>query len=155
MTQEYGPPRYAQVASEIKRRVERGTYAPGSLLPSEYHLAGEFGVTAYEALLSHGAFAMSANELRLSQSGVEWFRRLGIDTDAAARQRRTFCRPCMDWSERRHHLAGSLGAALLSRIHALGWATRDKNSRVISFTPRGLRAFRDLFKTSFRHRPSG
>jgi len=119
------------------------------------HLAGEFGVTAYEALLGHGAFAMSENELRLSESGVEWFRRLGIDTDAASRQRRTFCRPCMDWSERRHHLAGSLGAALLSRIHALKWATRDKNSRVIRFTPRGLRSFRDLCSTSFTHRPSG
>ena len=111
------------------------------------HLAGEFGVAAYEALLRHGAFETSHDELRLSQSGLEWFRRLGIDTDAAARQRRTFCRPCMDWSERRHHLAGSLGAALLSRLHALKWATRDRSSRVIRFTPKGLRAFQDLFKT--------
>jgi DNA-binding transcriptional ArsR family regulator len=110
------------------------------------HLAGELGVMAYEALLRHGAFAMFGDELRLSESGVEWFRRLGIDTDAAARQRRTFCRPCMDWSERRHHLAGSLGAALLSRMQDLKWASRDKNSRVIRFTPRGQRAFLDLFK---------
>jgi DNA-binding transcriptional ArsR family regulator len=113
------------------------------------HLAGELGVMAYEALLRHGAFAMSGDELRLSESGVEWFRRLGIDTDAAARQRRTFCRPCMDWSERRHHLAGSLGAALLSRLQDLKWASRDKSSRVIRFTPRGERAFLDLFETSW------
>jgi len=52
-------------------------------------------------------------------------------------------------SERRHHLAGSLGAALLSRLHGLKWATRDKNSRVIRFTPRGQRAFQALFKTGF------
>jgi DNA-binding transcriptional ArsR family regulator len=110
------------------------------------HLAGELGVTAYEALLRHGIFEISREELRLSESGVEWFRRLGIDTDAAARQRRTFCRPCMDWSERRHHLAGSLGAAFLSRLHELKWAARDKNSRVIRFTPSGQRAFQDLFK---------
>jgi DNA-binding transcriptional ArsR family regulator len=112
------------------------------------HLAGELGVMAYEALLRHGAFAASGDELRLSESGVEWFKRLGIDTDAAARQRRTFCRPCMDWSERRHHLAGSLGAALLSRMQDLKWASRDKNSRVIRFTPRGQRAFLDLFETN-------
>jgi DNA-binding transcriptional ArsR family regulator len=112
------------------------------------HLAGELGVAAYEALLRRGVFEMSREELRLSKSGVEWFRRFGIDTDAAARQRRTFCRPCMDWSERRHHLAGSLGAALLSRLQDLKWASRDKNSRVIRFTPRGQRAFLDLFETS-------
>jgi len=105
------------------------------------HLAGELGVAAYEALLHHGILEMAHEELRLGESGAEWFKRLGVDTDAAARQRRIFCRPCMDWSERRHHLAGSLGAALLSRLHGLKWATRDKNSRVIKFTPRGQRAF--------------
>jgi DNA-binding transcriptional ArsR family regulator len=109
------------------------------------HLAGEFGVAAYETLLHQGAFAMSREELRLSKSGIGWFKCFGIDADAAARQRRIFCRPCMDWSERRYHLAGSLGAALLSRFHELKWAARDKNSRVIRFTPRGERAFRDLF----------
>jgi DNA-binding transcriptional ArsR family regulator len=109
------------------------------------HLAGEIGVRAYEALLRIGAFDWSRDSLRLSESGAEWFRHLGIDTQAAARQRRTFCRPCMDWSERRHHLAGSLGAALLTRLHDLGWAERQKNTRVIRFTPRGQRAFQDLF----------
>jgi DNA-binding transcriptional ArsR family regulator len=113
------------------------------------HLAGELGVTAYEALLRHGIFELAHQELRLSELGVAWFRRLGIDADAAARQRRTFCRPCMDWSERRHHLAGSLGAALLSRLQDLKWATRDKDSRVIRFTPRGQRAFQDLFGAGF------
>jgi DNA-binding transcriptional ArsR family regulator len=112
------------------------------------HLAGELGVTAYEALLRHGVLKMSRGELRLSGSGVEWFRRLGIDTAAAARQRRTFCRPCMDWSERRHHLAGALGAALLSRFGNLKWAARDKHSRVIRFTPAGQRAFKELFGTA-------
>jgi DNA-binding transcriptional ArsR family regulator len=111
------------------------------------HLAGEFGVAAYESLLRHEAFELTRGELRLSKSGVEWFKRFGIDTHAAAQQRRTFCRPCMDWSERRHHLAGSLGAALLSRLEDLKWAARDKNSRVIRFSTRGRRAFRELFGT--------
>jgi DNA-binding transcriptional ArsR family regulator len=109
------------------------------------HLAGAFGVAAFEALLRRGVLEMSREELRLGNSGALWFRHFGIDTDAAARQRRTFCRPCMDWSERRHHLAGSLGAALLSRLCALKWVRRDENSRVIRFTPRGQGAFLELF----------
>jgi DNA-binding transcriptional ArsR family regulator len=112
------------------------------------HLAGELGVTAYEALLRHGVIEKSRGALELSQDGVEWFRRLGIDTAAAARQRRSFCRSCMDWSERRHHLAGALGAALWSRMADLKWAARDAHSRVIRFTPRGQRAFRELFETA-------
>ncbi len=114
------------------------------------HLAGEVGVTAYEALLRHGVIENPRGALELSGYGIEWFRRLGIDTAAVARQRRTFCRPCMDWSERRHHLAGALGAALWSRIADLKWATRDAHSRVIGFTPRGQRAFRELFETAPR-----
>jgi DNA-binding transcriptional ArsR family regulator len=108
------------------------------------HLAGEIGVTAYEALLHRGVLEVSGEVLRLSKSGAQWFLDLGIDTDAAARQRRTLCRACLDWSERRHHLAGSLGAALLTRLHELKWATRDRNSRVIKFTPRGLESFQRL-----------
>lgn len=111
------------------------------------HLAGEFGVTVYEALLRRGIIEMSRGELELGGSGVEWFSRLGIDTAAAARQRRSLCRPCLDWSERRHHLAGALGAALWSRFTELGWAARDRRSRVIRFTPSGQRAFRQLFGT--------
>jgi DNA-binding transcriptional ArsR family regulator len=111
------------------------------------HLAGELGVCAYESLLRHGAFKVSGGGLELSEVGAAWFRRLGVDTEAAARLRRTFCRPCMDWSERRHHLAGSLGAAFLSRLQELKWAARDRHSRVIRFTPRGRRAFEGLFES--------
>ena len=60
-----------------------------------------------------------------------------------AAQRRPLCRPCLDWSERRHHLAGSLGVALLSRITDLRWAKREKGSRIVRFTPQGVKA---LFK---------
>ena len=109
------------------------------------HLAGELAVIAYESLLCRGILRMIRGELRLTEAGDAWFRRLQIDTAAVARQRRTLCRPCMDWSERRHHLAGSLGAALLSRCRDLKWVTRDPHSRVINFTPSGECAFRGLF----------
>jgi DNA-binding transcriptional ArsR family regulator len=111
------------------------------------HLAGELGVLAYEALLQHGVVEVSKKGLHLTESGVQWFSRLGIDTGAVAQQRRMFCRPCMDWSERRHHLAGSLGAAILSRFCQLGWVLRDRKSRAIHFTPLGERMFQALFKT--------
>jgi DNA-binding transcriptional ArsR family regulator len=108
------------------------------------HLAGELGVLAYESLLRNDWLTMSPQGLRPSVSGAQWFKKVGIDTDLAMRQRRSYCRPCMDWSERRYHLAGSLGAALLSRVCDLGWAKRDKASRVVRFNAKGERCFRDL-----------
>src|SRR5271155_695774 len=108
------------------------------------HLAGELGVTAFEALLHSRVFARTPQGIRLTASGAGWVSRGGVDTTAAAGRRRTLCRPCMDWSERRQHLAGALGSALLSRVCDLGWAKRDEDSRVIHFTPRGQRSFLEL-----------
>ena len=108
------------------------------------HLAGELGVMGYETLLRNGVLTLSQQGLRPSASGLRWFKNADIDTDWAMRQRRTFCRPCLDWSERRYHLAGSLGASLLARLYDLGWAKREKASRVIRFTANGERRFRDL-----------
>ena len=112
------------------------------------HLAGELGVAAYEALLRHRVLEVSPHGLQLTSHGSRWLPRIGIDVDAAAGQRRTFCRPCLDWSERRHHLAGSLGAALLARVRELGWATLDSNSRAIRFTPAGERKFQSVLGTA-------
>jgi predicted methyltransferase len=103
------------------------------------HLAGEVGVSVYEALTRQGALTTSEDGLRLTDSGEAWFARMGVNTEAAARQRRIFCRPCMDWSERRFHLAGALGAALLNRFRELGWVKFDKHSRVVRITPSGER----------------
>jgi len=114
------------------------------------HLAGERGVLAYEALLARGVFEEAPSGLQLTDAGRDWFASLGIDTRAAEAQRRTLCRPCLDWGERRHHLGGTLGAALLQRLFALRWASRAKDSRVIHFTPRGERAFATLFAAESR-----
>jgi DNA-binding transcriptional ArsR family regulator len=109
------------------------------------HLAGEFGVAAYEALLDKGAFEPTPDGLRLAAAGAGWFRAAGIDLDRAGERRRAFCRPCLDWSERRQHLGGALGAALLERVLALGWARRVQGTRVIAFGRAGERAFRRWF----------
>lgn len=109
------------------------------------HLAGELGVMAYEALLGKHAFKAQGGALQLTDAGARWFASFGIDVAAVSGQRRAACRPCLDWGERCHHLAGTMGTALLERSHALGWARRIKGSRVIAFTPRGERAFRAAF----------
>jgi DNA-binding transcriptional ArsR family regulator len=109
------------------------------------HLAGEMGVLVYEALLRNCVLEISQKALRLTETGVDWFAQIGVDTAAIAQQRRSFCRPCMDWSERRHHLAGSLGAAMLSRFCELGWVLRSNRSRAIRVTPLGERKFQAMF----------
>jgi hypothetical protein len=70
---------------------------------------------------------------------------LGIDARLIRNQKRASCRVCMDWSERRHHLAGAVGAALFERIIEIGWAVRDRSSRAVYFRPHGERAFRECF----------
>ena len=109
------------------------------------HLAGELGVFACEGLLRQNVLLQEGGSLRLAGCGAEWFVRLGIDVGLVAAQKRSFCRTCMDWSERRPHLAGALGAAVLQRVSDLGWARVVKNSRVVAFTVAGERAFRDTF----------
>jgi DNA-binding transcriptional ArsR family regulator len=106
------------------------------------HLAGELGVLVYESLAHRGAFALGADGVSLTSSGVDAVRALGIEPDTLKSSRRPFCRTCLDWSERRHHLAGGLGAAMLDRFQQLGWARRVPDSRVLAFSAGGETALR-------------
>ena len=106
------------------------------------HLAGELGVLVYAGLARHQAFSVDAAGLTLTAAGYERIRGLGIDPDASRSTRRPFCRTCLDWSERRHHLAGTLGTVLLDRFQQLGWARRVPDSRVLAFTLDGELALR-------------
>ena len=110
------------------------------------HLAGELGVLLYAGLSQRHAFDFNGTTVSLSAAGERLIAELGIDASAVRSQKRAACRVCMDWSERRHHLAGAVGAALLARIIELGWAVRDKSSRAINFRPHGERAFRGYFQ---------
>ena len=111
------------------------------------HLAGEIGVSILDGLLRKRALVQGADGLKLTAAGKRLFHSLRIDTDALASQKRAFCRACLDWSERRHHLAGALGAALLARIVDLGWAKRAKDSRVVFITANGEQALLKIFQT--------
>lgn len=112
------------------------------------HLAGERGVALFDSFIERRLLRHAAEELQLTQEGTAFFRRLGIDIDALHAERRALCRGCLDWSARRQHLAGALGAALLQRIYALRWARRATDSRAVVFTPAGLDAWkRELVHT--------
>jgi DNA-binding transcriptional ArsR family regulator len=110
------------------------------------HLAGELGVFVYENLVQQQALAFGEGELQLSAQGREFFSDFGVDIDALMQRRRVLCRACLDWSERRHHLAGALGAAFLERVIALRWAKLARDSRVVQFSAAGEHSLRGLFR---------
>jgi DNA-binding transcriptional ArsR family regulator len=101
------------------------------------HLAGALGVALFEALQRQ---RLLAAELEPTKRGAKRFRELGIDVDELAGRRRPFAKRCLDWTERRHHLAGSLGAALATRCFELGWIERLPSSRAVRVTAEGLNA---------------
>jgi DNA-binding transcriptional ArsR family regulator len=105
------------------------------------HLAGELGVLVYAGMARRGAFALDAGDVTLTDAGRALVAQLGVDPLPAA-TRRPLCRHCLDWSERRHHLAGALGTALLERFQQLGWARRVPDSRVLAFSADGEAALR-------------
>lgn len=107
------------------------------------HLAGERGVWLFEQLRNRELLTAT---LAIPKSARGFFTDFGIDLDALATSRRPLCRTCLDWSERRHHLAGALGTALLQRVFSLRWARRELDSRAVAFTPSGDRAFRAQFE---------
>ncbi|MDX3925512.1 MAG: winged helix-turn-helix domain-containing protein [Shinella sp.] len=109
------------------------------------HLAGDFGVRMLDRLIADGDVAVDGEDAALTSSGEARMATIGIDLAALKGQRRPVCRTCLDWSERRSHLAGSLGEALLARFIENGWAKREKDSRAIRFSPSGEKAFLDLF----------
>lgn len=110
------------------------------------HLAGELGVFAFDGLERRRFFKRDAGTLHLTPAGLRFLRGLGVEVDERPGSRRPACRACLDWSERRHHLAGSTGAALLARFHALGWAKREPGTRVVKFSAAGERALRERFQ---------
>jgi len=109
------------------------------------HLAGDYGVRLLDRLVADGDVTLDGDDAALTPAGEMRMAALGIDMPALKAQRRPVCRTCLDWSERRSHLAGSLGEALLARFIANGWAKREKNSRAVRFTGEGEREFMALF----------
>lgn len=106
------------------------------------HLAGELGVMVYDGLARRGAFSIDGNGIGLTDEGTRLAAAIGIDTATLKPGRRAMCRTCLDWSERRHHLAGALATAMLQRFEQLNWGRRVPDSRVFAFTGSGEAALR-------------
>jgi DNA-binding transcriptional ArsR family regulator len=114
------------------------------------HLAGRLGVALADAMVEAGHVELSGDAGMMTHSGMALLGRIGIDLDAIAARRgkhraRILCRPCLDWSERRPHLAGAIGAALCAHCLGAGWLRRGPATRALTVTPKGRQAFRDVF----------
>lgn len=101
------------------------------------HLAGALGVALTGRLLALGHLAVDGDGFAATATGERALGDLGIDFDRLYRQRRPLARACLDWSERRPHLAGGLGAALLAELERRRWIGRRRENRTVELTPAG------------------
>ena len=109
------------------------------------HLAGRLGVSVTEALVRRRMLKPAGRDFVLMPPGARFLARLGVDIEASRRERRAFARQCLDWSERRAHLAGALGAAVARRCLDLRWVHHAGEERTLTLTPQGVRGFRTWF----------
>ena len=111
------------------------------------HLAGHLGVSLADALVAGGHVELMQDAGVVTDTGIALFGRIGIDVASLSagrgRTARLLCRPCLDWSERRPHLAGVVGAALCAHSFEAGWIRRIEGTRAVKVTPKGHRIFRE------------
>ncbi len=132
-----GPPRFrppSRIDAEMRRA--RTCYD---------HLAGELGVALTDGMRDRGLLLLDADAGELTAEGSEFLAGLGIDLSSPARSRRAFCRPCLDWSERRPHLAGRVGALIAGLAFERHWSRRRPQGRSVEITGDGIAAFRKSF----------
>jgi DNA-binding transcriptional ArsR family regulator len=107
------------------------------------HLAGVVGVAVTEALVAQGALREADGGFQLGPGAPGLLAAAGISVGDLPRRGRPLVRPCMDWSERRHHLAGGLGAALAGSLVQRDWIRRREATRIVTVTPAGVTGVRD------------
>lgn len=110
------------------------------------HLAGKIGVALTDSLLEQKIIIEKDGIFNISSEGEKWFSDFGINIEEAQKQKRIFLKPCLDWSERRNHLAGSIGALLLNKMITEDWIRKNKNSRAITITGKGEKELLKYFK---------
>lgn len=109
------------------------------------HMAGELATQLYESLVDKQFIKDNISESTLSEEGRQFFLYLGADLSELSGLKRPLCKPCLDWSERKSHLAGSIGKWVLSDVIQRKWAKRDLNSRALRFSNDGLKAFKKRY----------
>ncbi len=106
------------------------------------HLAGRLGVWVTDELVARGMLVDGTTGLDVSDAGAAWLEDLGVSVSEARAQPRIFARRCLDWSERRHHVAGALGSGLLARLLDLAWIEHVDGSRAVRVTAAGREGFK-------------
>jgi predicted transcriptional regulator len=148
--------RYYRIASPLVARMLEGIKAVAAIeVPPRYqprsarddalrfartcydHLAGRLGVAIADALVDKGYVVLTDDGGEVTASGAEFLGRFGVNLVPTSRSRRIFCRPCLDWSERRYHVAGHVGNEILRRCMELGWLDRAPDHRAVTITFKG------------------
>lgn len=146
----YARPEIADVIEGMANLVpgdHRAMKKPVGEQPVEYcrtcydHLAGKVGVMLTEKLTQLNYLEKEGDDFRLTDGGETWLHAIGVDIAGARGSKRRFARACLDWSERRHHLAGALGAALLQQMLDNGWLRKKAGTRAVLVTRKGQEAF--------------
>jgi len=140
-----GPPRF-QPRSKLdeKLRCARTCYD---------HIAGLLGVGLAERLAEREFVILGEEAGEVTPAGADFLSKLGVDLSGARARRRVFCRPCVDWTERRPHIGGAVGAALATRCFELKWIERVRDSRALAITPAGRCGLREAFALELERTP--
>ncbi|MHB0862959.1 ArsR/SmtB family transcription factor [Paenibacillus sp. SEL3] len=109
------------------------------------HVAGQLGVQIMSFFMQRGILSEDQDGLHITDQGETFFTDFQIDLTKTRQKRRSFSHKCLDWSERRHHLAGALGSAILDRLFELHWIERLPTTRAIRITAEGKRGFKEIF----------
>lgn len=109
------------------------------------HMAGTLAVRMHDAMLARRWLEADGRDYALTPLGEAALAQIGVDAAQARQRRRRFACPCLDWSERRSHLGGALGAALLDALLRRGWVSKDLDSRALALTKKGERQFPAFF----------
>jgi len=109
------------------------------------HLAGRLSVDLADSLIARECIVAEGEAAEITPAGTRFLTEFGIEVSASRSRRRHFCRLCLDWTERRPHIAGALGAALTKRCFDLGWTERTKRGGAVIVTPAGKRGFLETF----------
>jgi DNA-binding transcriptional ArsR family regulator len=117
------------------------------------HFAGKLGVGLADNLIERGYLVLTPEAGEVTEHGAAFLGDFGVDPASLRAKRRTLCRPCLDWTERRLHLGGTVGAALARRCFDLGWLTRMRDSRALTVTAAGRHGLEDVFGLSLDDAP--
>ena len=131
------PPRYRPPSiKDDKLRFARTCYD---------HLAGQLGVAVADAMTGKGYIVLGEDGGEVTAAGVQFLTDFGVDLMPKARSRRLFCQPCLDWSERRFHVAGHVGAEICRCFMEVGWLKRVRDTRALHLTPSGRTGLLERF----------